>query len=721
MTLVQKENIKLDRSVPQWKKELLNRKRSAAKASGTLQITRKSNNFIYTLEHVGKQRDVILTANEKAVDHSRQPDFHLQQRASLSVSQRLFVPAVDNMKLLNEVGVRDSAAKTRSRVVNNLSRTECIRENYVKHVIEMNEKKCFDKIRFSFNKFSNNSSRVKIRSLSPPSANAATATAVVTDDDNTSDSSEELQYGPGIVNKLKTKYLSMTLRENQKKGVRPSLSNLRKANSLDNLLEDESVETNKPYQINTVLSCVNKFEYSSKELGNRLNFSADLKRARSMEALNDEKGDSTSPVKGRPPPHVHVNGTHTPGDSVDCNVENVSLEAKPHEEKKRLSLEDKELPPPDLVKETLKIFENCHQKAVSNGISKTWNGTKFSSRRSDPGVLRTVQKADFKKPVCGKPVLYPKPIITHSDSKVLKFSPKKQPPPPPPPPPANSENNSQVSNADKATDVQKKKPEERKLSIENCNKYIPPNDKCSSSPVSLLKINFELNKQPESVNHSITNGVCTNGDKSNLNAHSPAVATPSTPEKVNSHATAKSPTNSVNLAESPPIKVTITENHIDTNQILNDTENKQKHDILKPSETLPVRQIGIIRPLFFSVNNVSQSNLTPQEIEKNYINAQKNLDIKEKFNCEKEKPNNVEDQLLPVIEEQSPTVEKSQSNSVTKPSTLWFDKPWNQQQNTMVFNFKDRKEVPDYIENDGLLLTTNRDRAKVSFMDIFFY
>ena len=47
-----------------------------------------------------------------------------------------------------------------------------------------------------------------------------------------SSSSEDLQYGPGIVNKLKNKYLSLTLRETNR-----ASRLLRKANSLENLLD----------------------------------------------------------------------------------------------------------------------------------------------------------------------------------------------------------------------------------------------------------------------------------------------------------------------------------------------------------------------------------------------------------------------------------------------------------------------------------------------------
>lgn len=696
MTLVEKDNL-TERTVPQWKKELI-RKRASLRSASFPTMT----NNMYTSVHVGKQRDVIITANERAVDHSRQPDFHLQQRASLGMSERLFVPAVDNMKLLNEVGVRDNVAvKSRSRG-NNVSRTECIRENYVKHVIEMNEEKCYDKFRFAINKFSSNS-RVKIRSLSPPTNK---------DEDNTSDSSEELQYGPGIVNKLKTKYLSMTLRENQKRGVRPSLSNMRKASSLDNLLDDDIMDTDKSYHISSVISCVNKFEYSSKESTGclTLNFYADLKRARSMETLHDDKKESnvksvvvskTKLTNQCKSPTKPFNGLLLPLESIVNEdiiiVENTVSEVK-SDDRKRNSLENPELPPPDVVKETLKIFENCQKKSNCN----TWNGSKFSSSPRSPEINSKPPKGDVKKQGCGKPVLYPKPVISAADPKSKRLNRK---------PPLELNGKSNVTeNTEKQNGVQNGFCEEKKLNSNSKSNH--EIDIRSSSPVSVLKINFQ--KSPESNNHSVSlNGdkispdVICNGKPAN-SIVSPVI------EKLNGITSPKkSPEKKLDC--SPTKTHPAVDNEEDNgvrNQIL-DTENKYKHDILKPSEGLPVRQVGIIRPLVSTKVNNTPS-LTPQEIEKNYINTKKSLESEK--NTEKEKDDSENSSLY--SKEQCVNFNTHNSpNNVSKPSTLWFNKPWNQQQNTMVFNFKDRKEVPDYIENDGLLLTTNRDRAKVSVIN----
>lgn len=54
------------------------------------------------------------------------------------------------------------------------------------------------------------------------------------------DTNEELQYGPGIVSKLRCRYLSLALRQTVKQ--RPTLDNLRRATSLNNLLDEEEEE-----------------------------------------------------------------------------------------------------------------------------------------------------------------------------------------------------------------------------------------------------------------------------------------------------------------------------------------------------------------------------------------------------------------------------------------------------------------------------------------------
>ncbi|XP_044594013.1 uncharacterized protein LOC123271693 isoform X1 [Cotesia glomerata] len=94
------------------------------------------------------------------------------------------------------------------------------------------------------------------------------------------------------------------------------------------------------------------------------------------------------------------------------------------------------------------------------------------------------------------------------------------------------------------------------------------------------------------------------------------------------------------------------------------------------------KQIGIIRPL------VSSKSLSSRELEKNLINRVKSIES-----------------------EPTKVVVSLKNAEEVKNGGLW-DKPWNQQNNTMVFNFSNRKDVPDYIENDGLIIRRKREKTK---------
>lgn len=140
-----------------------------------------------------------------------------------------------------------------------------------------------------------------------------------------SDSSEEFKYGPGIVNKLKSKYMSMTVREQK---PRPPL---RRSTSMDNLVEDKHPVDKQPKRFAQpdVISVAANVK------------SETMKRTRSMEILSEpQKVNDTNGYADEQQP-VPTNG---------------------------------ELPPPDVVKTYKKIFE-----------TKTLNETK--SIKVKPAIL----------------------------------------------------------------------------------------------------------------------------------------------------------------------------------------------------------------------------------------------------------------------------------------------------------------------------------------------
>ncbi|XP_017789527.1 PREDICTED: uncharacterized protein LOC108571877 isoform X2 [Habropoda laboriosa] len=116
------------------------------------------------------------------------------------------------------------------------------------------------------------------------------------------------------------------------------------------------------------------------------------------------------------------------------------------------------------------------------------------------------------------------------------------------------------------------------------------------------------------------------------------------------------------------------------------------------TESPPQKQIGIIRPLVSTKTQNPQQNLSNRELEKNLINRVKSI----------EQPTKVVVSLKSSADEIQPAKKASSGGA-----GLWETKPWNQQNNTMVFNFSNRKDVPDYIENDGLIIKKKREKPKV--------
>jgi len=117
----------------------------------------------------------------------------------------------------------------------------------------------------------------------------------------------------------------------------------------------------------------------------------------------------------------------------------------------------------------------------------------------------------------------------------------------------------------------------------------------------------------------------------------------------------------------------------------------------------PQKQIGIIRPLVSTKTQHPQQNLSNRELEKNLINRVKSI----------EQPTKVVVSLKSADEIQPTKKTSTGSDGGGGGGGLWDTKPWNQQNNTMVFNFSNRKDVPDYIENDGLIIRRKREKPKV--------
>ncbi|XP_043491894.1 serine-rich adhesin for platelets [Polistes fuscatus] len=135
----------------------------------------------------------------------------------------------------------------------------------------------------------------------------------------------------------------------------------------------------------------------------------------------------------------------------------------------------------------------------------------------------------------------------------------------------------------------------------------------------------------------------------------------------------------------------------------------------KSESSPPQKQIGIIRPLVSTKTQLPQQNLSNRELEKNLINRVKSIEQPTKVVVSLKSA----DEIQPT-KKSTPTVGTGIGTGTGTGGGgggggggLWDAKPWNQQNNTMVFNFSNRKDVPDYIENDGLIIKRKREKSKV--------
>lgn len=253
------------------------------------------------------------------------------------------------------------------------------------------------------------------------------------------DECEELQYGPGIVSKLRCRYLSLALRQAANK-QRPSIDSFRRATSLNNLVDDDddykradtdgTKENHKPKDSNdknsgdsgTHLYKKNDSKNVHNYMRNRqvLRGNESMKRARSVEALLRYDHNATKQENGK----ENEQNTSVYSDTVNHNIcieestteqyrsslsspnnyEDKILSARERGEArpKRLTsfMSETERPPQDLVKHTLRIFEaNSNRRG---GVRNNDNGDVANKVATYKAIMSQ------EKP----PILYPKPPLS---------------------------------------------------------------------------------------------------------------------------------------------------------------------------------------------------------------------------------------------------------------------------------------------------------------------
>lgn len=496
------------------------------------------------------------------------------------------------------------------------------------------------------------------------------------DEDYHSDSSEELQYGPGIVNKLKSKYLSMTLRDNQKHSARPSLANLRRATSLENMLDDDSNRLQqkphfikKPYHSSTYRSSKIS-QHHAKYLG-LTRGSESMKRARSMDTLlkSDNKNSFNQISSPTLPKGGFSNGIITPSIiNEDIIIVDNSPETVEEDNKQPAKSEDAELPPHDLVKQTLKIFETtANNKPPTEVKSKVKTAVSKISNNIRPNSIENLSVKSSKPSLSPKPVLSPEkrfsrtkisspkrvfPVVSSIEKpKPIVIAPKVLGPVAEPKKFSNPKISPKVSPTVEAKKIVNTSPV-RSNNAKTTQQEVPIN----STPVS-------SQKAPDSERLSISP---VNSPDSDLSPEEDK------PKYISQKARDGISKEGMSMKFSFNDKPILSDKSYLPRTVPQATNTAL---ISSQGENSPVKQVAVIRPV------VKNKVLTEQEIEKNHINKVKSVE--------------------------SNKIVKSDDTSVSDRPQLWEKKTW-QSQNTMVFNFSDRKSVPDYIENDGISLANRK-------------
>lgn len=634
-------------------------------------------------------------------------------------------------------------------------------------------------------------------------------TDTITKELDTFDTTEEFQYGPGIVSKLRYRYLTLTLRQNAQK-QRSNLDSLRRTTSLNNLLdhddddeeedddeedvvdEDDEVEEENHIEVAATkenkqqlhllhqqqhhqhvqnnhqqqqqekeiraTSVVHKYlkqnqssvhfnssveQQQQQRTARQIKRGNDtLKRARSVEALlcdNNSRFNNNSNNNNHHHNSISSNSSIITNNNYSNNKQHIinnnrnswndsksnaiTIEDKIHNARERnlLSLDkipkrltsiidDTERPPHDLVKQTLKMFEATANRR--GGPNRKSNGDVAAKIATYKSIISQ------EKPI----IIYPKPSSPKKSPPVLKLK-----------------IDSPISNM-----VKKFTP----MTTEEPSSSPSPSPILENNPNS--NTNLNLNSKPDIIPRKHSMATTTQQPllfpTTTMSCESPVSELT---RKINSLSiqTKATTTNSVSEQNSCESDVVLVENNkrsaslvVESSETTDGSSSSKRisqsaldniakagttqHFSFRSTPPTTTKQIGVIRPTIVTAevlndaatvsddNNGYMNNLTPlkekipltsREIQKNMINDKKR------------------EEATTASQSSSPAwlnaIKKgNNTNNVTGKN----NNHGHGDNNSMVFNFKDRKEVPDYIENDGLLFRKRRELPKVSFSYLFF-
>lgn len=517
---------------------------------------------------------------------------------------------------------------------------------------------------------------------------------------------ESLKYGPGFVSKLKSKYLSLTLRQTAVK-QRPSLAQLRRSTSLNNLLDEENDDEKLDENSENVeeTETERKIEEAPLPAGGdgqmmmrvsrSIDKSLNLKRARSVEAI------------------LRYDNTAWERDVKEITIEDKIQSARErpvgNPPKRLISLiEDDERPPAGICKQTMQIFEasaNRKRNLVTRPISteiankvamfkgeKKVNGEKLNGKiMTSPPLDKFVSSPSppaiktITSPSPDKFTKSPSPLNTPALKPVI--SPRK---------PITLNN---VNNAKNLAKQEKAILPKLDIKIIKNNLETKSNGSWSPSPVTSTEA-YRNYSSPDTSLASSPN--ILSPFRNSMSPQQPQIDTSPVITSLSSKL------NNLHMETSTPKAWNIKNNLL--------TSESDKESAIRCSVEAPVmgvsEEVKKVTTMSFSpkINNSSGSNGT-------------------KMTEEVKKPTTAPPPPPPysvAVKQQLHDKDKVQSESVTSESApkwtttgggkkkSWAKSSDDAASNTIVFNFSDRKDVPDYIDNDGLIMRRKRELPKVS-------
>lgn len=707
-----------DQFIPQWKRELIMRRRAISRTltagNTSVKLTCpatvagvKPAEQVTSEDLAGKYQRCIsspVTSNKGAPLDQPQTDFHSRERLASSSSASVESPAVvNNMRLVEHHGSSCNDPVLNGINVDVNTSVEASSECYRK----MGEEKS--------KKMSASKSAVDNCVVLSENNNCSDSRGETCD----SDSSEELQYGPGIVNKLKDKYMSMTLR-GTKNLSKSSIAHLRRATSLENIVDTDALETGKPPQIKAVIRFPNrknvakgssKLQQESQQHQrfrpqNRGNES--MKRARSVEALL--RYDPKSPSAGllahednrsksreatQRVPRIHLQKSKplfkddivivenkSKGETVAV-IEDRTTMAKLFGTQRKCSTSgtsEGELPPPDVVKQTLKIFEQTAVSGTNKLSSVTQGKVNINTNVNKPIVLPKPPSDKVHHNVPNRKVTQKK-LQQHSPlEKQTKPVSLKSRVPSPPTSPSRVKSPSPSSErplpVSKDLESRSLSPTSNTATVQNGRIGSPTtgvtfneSEECDSSVKHISQSSLE------SIRKSGTTEVfqfpSVNPEMDKNKTYLPGL-------QIISTRTLKSPS---------PVPIV-------------DSPTRRMPNLKSPDSPQSQKQIGIIKPMTHNkITSSSSPPLTHREREKNIINREKSSESE--VNLKKTEDISVSSVKSFVEECINEPIFQKRILKETKGPGLWDNKLQGNQQ---CFNFVNSKtSIPDYIPNDGLI------------------